>query len=137
MTMASTGDWLLEFLAEFASMSEPARDEAIDALAPERRAALLALAEARAATAEADLIEALDSGHGGLERLYEVTQPADLFAVINLAVKDQPKLLVEALFAAVVIHRGWAKGEPPAIEALREQWIWHVHEQISAAQEED
>ena len=137
MTMASTGDWLLEFLAEFASMSEPARDKAIDALAPERRAALLTLAEARAATAETDMIEALDSGHGGLERLYEVTRPADLFAVINLAVKDQPKLLVEALFAAVVIHRGWAKGEPPAIEALREQWIWHVHEQISAAQEED
>jgi hypothetical protein len=40
-------DWLLRFLAEFASMSEQARDEAIDALAPERREALLALAEAR------------------------------------------------------------------------------------------
>jgi hypothetical protein len=135
--VSDTGDWLLEFLSKFASMSEQARDEAIDALPPERRVALLALAEARAATAEADLVQALDSGHGGLERLYEVTQPADLFAVLNLAVKEQPKLLVEALFAAVVIHRGWAKGEPPAIEALREQWIWHVHEQISAAQEGD
>jgi hypothetical protein len=133
--VTDTGDWLLEFLSKFASMSERARDEAIDALPPARRAALLALADARAATAEADLVQALDSGHGGLERLYEVTQPADLFAVLNLAVKEQPKLLVEALFAAVVIHRGWAKGEPPAIEALREQWIWHVHEQISALQE--
>ncbi len=129
-------DWLLRFLSEFASMSEQARDAAIDALAPDRRAALLALAEARARTAEADLIGALDAGHGGLERLYEVTDPTDLFAVVNLAARDHPNLLVEAIFAAVVIHRGWAKGEPPAIEALREQWIWHVHEQISAAQDE-
>ncbi|HYB24363.1 MAG TPA: hypothetical protein VED41_11225 [Solirubrobacteraceae bacterium] len=128
-------DWLLRFLSEFASMSEEARDAAIDALPPERRGALLALAEARSATAETDLISALDAGHGGLERLYQVTEPADLYAVISLAARDQPNLLVEALFAAVVIHRGWAKGEPPAIEAMREQWIWHVHEQISAAQE--
>ncbi len=135
--MNADEDWLLRFLSEFAAMSEQARDDAIDALPPERKEALLALAEARAATAEADLVGALDAGHGGLERLYEVTQPADLFAVINLAAKDRPNLLVEALFAAVVIHRGWAKGEPAAIVALREQWIWHVHEQISALQEQD
>jgi len=128
-------DWLLRFLSEFASMSEQARDAAIDALAPERREALLALAEARAETAEADLIAALDSGHGGLEQLYTVTKPRDLFAVIDLAAKDHPRLVVDALFAAVVIHRGWAEGEPPAIDALREQWIWHVHEQISATRE--
>jgi hypothetical protein len=133
--MSAGEDWLLRFLSEFASMSEQARDAAIDALPPERRDALVALAEARSATAEADLIGALDAGHGGLERLYEVIEPAELFAVINLAVKDRPRLVIEALFAAVVIHRGWAKGEPPAIESLREQWIWHVHEQISAAQE--
>jgi hypothetical protein len=36
----------------------------------------------------------------------------------------------------VIIHRGWAKGEPASIVALREQWIWHVHEQISALQEQ-
>jgi hypothetical protein len=133
--MSAGEDWLLRFLAEFASMSEQARDVAIDALAPERRAALLALAEAREAAAATDLVAALDAGHGGLERLYQVTEPADLFAAIDLAARDQPKLLIEALFAAVVIHRGWAKGEPEAIVALREQWIWHVHEQISAAQE--
>jgi hypothetical protein len=133
--MNADEDWLLRFLSEFAAMSEQARDAAIDALPPERRDALLALAEARAATAEADLVGALDAGHGGLERLYEVTQPADLFAVISLAARDRPNLLVEALFAAVVIHRGWAKGEPASIVALREQWIWHVHEQISALQE--
>jgi hypothetical protein len=129
-------DWLLRFLTEFASMSEQARDAAIDALPPERKDALLALAEARAATAEADLLGALDAGHGGLERLYEVTHPSDLFAVINLAARDRPSLVVEALFAAVVIHRGWAKGEPASIVTLREQWIWHVHEQITAMQEE-
>jgi hypothetical protein len=135
--MDAGDDWLLRFLSEFASMSEHARDAAIDALPPDRREALLALAEARATTAEADLIGALDSGHGGLERLYEVTGPADLFAVINLAARDHPNLLIEALFAAVIIHRGWAKGEPPEIEALREQWIWHVHEQISAHEPEE
>ncbi len=134
--MSADEDWLLRFLSEFASMSEQARDAAIDALPPERRDALLALAEARAATAEADLVGALDAGHGGLERLYEVAQPADLFAVISLAARDRPNLLIEALFAAVVIHRGWAKGEPASIVALREQWIWHVHEQISALQEQ-
>jgi predicted GNAT family N-acyltransferase len=128
-------DWLLRFLAEFASMSEEARDDAIDALAPERRDALLALADARSAAAGADLIGALDAGHGGLERLYELSEPADLFAVINLAAKDHPKLLIDALFAAVVVHRGWAKGEPRSIEALREQWIWHVHEQITATRD--
>jgi hypothetical protein len=135
--MDARQDWLLKFLSEFASMSEQARDAAVDALAPERRRALLALAEARAVTAKADLIGVLDSGHVGLERLYEVTEPADLFALISVAARDHPHLLVEALFAAVVIHRRWAKGEPPAIEDLRERWIWHVHEQISASTEGD
>ena len=133
--MSASEDWLLRFLSEFASMSEAERDAAIDALPPEGREALLALAEARAATAEADLLEVLDAGHAGLERLYEVTDPGDLFAVINLALKDSPKILVEALFAAVVAHRGWAQGEPEAIVELRERWIWHVHEQISAERE--
>jgi len=135
--MDANDDWLLQFLSEFASMSEAERDAAIDALLPEGREALLALAEARTATAEADLLEVLDAGHAGLERLYDVTDPADLFAVINLAVRDHPNLVVEALFAAVVAHRGWARGEPEAIVALRERWIWHVHEQISTARERD
>jgi len=135
--MDATDDWLLQFLSEFASMSEAERDAAIDALLPEGREALLALAEARAATAEADLLEVLDAGHAGLERLYDVTDPADLFAVINLAVRDHPNIVVEALFAAVVAHRGWARGEQEAIVALRERWIWHVHEQISAERERD
>jgi hypothetical protein len=130
-------DWLLRFLREFASMSEEQRDAAIDALPQEGRDALLALAEARDETAESNLIEVLDAGHGGLDRLYEATQPADLFAVISLAVRERPNIVVEALFAAVVLHRGWDASEPAAIMALREQWHWHVHEQITAAQERE
>jgi hypothetical protein len=126
-------DWLLRFLYEFASMSDQDRDAAIDALAPEHRDALLALAEARAATAEADLIEILDAGHVGLDKLYKLREPSDLFAVINLAVKEHPNIVVEALFAAVVLHRNWDEHEPAAIEALREGWHWRVHEQVDAA----
>jgi hypothetical protein len=126
-------DWLLRFLYEFASMAEEQRDAAIDALSPEDRHALLALAEARAATAEADLIEILDAGQGGLDKLYELTHPTDLFAVINLAVREHPNIVVEALFAAVVLHRGWDQEVPASIVALREGWHWHVHEQIKDA----
>jgi hypothetical protein len=134
--VAAEGDWLLRFLAEFASMSDAERDAAIETLSPEDREALLALSEARASASNADLIEVLDAGHAGLDRLYEVTQPADLFAVINLAAKGHPRLVVEALFAAVVAHRGWAEGEPAQIVALREQWIWHVYERIAEAHEQ-
>jgi hypothetical protein len=130
-------DWPLTFLRAFASMSSEERDAAIDALPPEGRHALLLLADARAASAEADLMEVLDSGHGGLDRLYEVTEPADLLAVINIAVGERPQLVVDALFAAVVAHRGWAKTEPAAIVALREEWIWHVYERVDAAQGND
>jgi hypothetical protein len=133
--MHADQDWLVKFLSEFATMSEEERDAAIDALSPEGRDALVALAEARSASAEADLIEILDAGHGGLDTLYEVNQPADLFAAINLAVRERPEIVVAALFAAVVVHRSWAKGEPAAVVALREEWIWHVHEQVRAAQE--
>jgi hypothetical protein len=126
-------DWLLRFLCSFASMSEAQRDAAIDALSPEDRGALMALAEARAATAEADLIEILDAGHVGLDKLYELREPSDLFAVINLAVKEHPNIVVEALFAAVVLHRNWDEHDPAAIEALREGWHWRVHEQVDAA----
>jgi hypothetical protein len=127
---AEQEDWLLRFLYEFASMSEAERDAAIDALAPEDRAALVALAEARSTTAEADLIRILDAGQAGLDKLYELTQPADLFAVINLAVREHPNIVVEALFAAVVLHRGWDEQEPPSIVALREGWHWYVHDQM-------
>ncbi|HLM86651.1 MAG TPA: hypothetical protein VK272_10740 [Solirubrobacteraceae bacterium] len=130
-------DWLPRFLYEFASMSEHERDAAIDALSPTDRHSLLALAEARTATAEADLIEILDAGQAGLDKLYELTQPADLFAVINLAVREHPNIVGEALFAAVVLHRGWDEEKPAAIVALREGWYWHVHERIAAAERED
>jgi hypothetical protein len=123
-------DWLVKFLQGFASMSEEERDAAIDALPPESRDAIVALAEQRATTAATDLVEVLDAGQAGLDKLYEVLEPADLFTVINLAVREQPNIVVEALFAAVVLHRGWDKGEPAAIVALREQWHWHVYEQI-------
>jgi hypothetical protein len=130
-------DWLGSFLREFASMSEEERDAAIDTLPPGARDALLALAEAREATAEADLIEVLDAGHGGLHKLYQVAQPDDLFAVINLAIREHPNLVVAALFAAVVVHRGWDEREPAAIVALREQWDWRVHEQTTAARKRE
>jgi hypothetical protein len=128
-------DWLPGFLSEFSSMSEAERDAAIEALPPQGRGALVALAEQRAATACADLIAVLDAGQGGLDKLYEVVEPADLFTVINLAVREQPSLVVEALFAAVVLHRNWHQEEPAAIVALRERWHWHVHEQVVAARE--
>src|SRR5271156_1139619 len=133
---ADPEDWLLRFLNEFASMSEEERDAAIDALSPAGRDALVALAEVRAATAEADLIRVLDAGQGGLDKLYELKRPADLFAVITLAVGEHPNIVIEALFAAVVLHRGWDEQEPPAIVALREGWHWHVHEKLGAAERE-
>lgn len=124
-------DWLLGFLQEFASMSEEQRDAAIEQLSPADRESLLALAQTRAETAAVDLVDVLDAGQGGLEKLREVGQPADLFAVINLAAKEHPQILVEALFAAVVLHRGWSQREPAAIVALREAWHWRVHEQLA------
>lgn len=127
---ADPEDWLLGFLEEFSSLPDAERDAAIDALSPEARGALVALAEARAATAGTDMLEALDSGQGGLDRLNEVVDPVDLLAVINLAVREQPNLVVEALFAAVVLHRRWDQQEPSAMLALRERWHWHVYEQI-------
>jgi hypothetical protein len=130
---ADDGDWLLRFLHEFASMSEQERDAAIDTLSPEERGALVALADARMESAGADFVNVLDAGQGGLEKLYELTQPADLFAVINLAIRQHPNILVEALFAAVVLHRPWNRGEPAAILTLREQWHWHLHEQLGPA----
>jgi hypothetical protein len=130
-------DFVVGFLARFASMSEQERDAAVDALSPPEREALIALADARRATAEADLIAALGSGHGGLDRLRAVTEPGELLTVINLVVRERPELVVEALFAAVVLYRGWDPAEPAAIAALRERWQWHIHEQIVAAQERD
>ena len=132
---AETEDWLLGFLEEFASMPEAERDAAIAALAPEARAALVALAEARAATAGTDLLEALDAGQGGLDRLHDVPDPVELLAAINLAVRERPNLVVEALFAAVVLHRRWDQQEPTPMLALRERWHWHVYEQLPAGEE--
>jgi hypothetical protein len=126
-------DWLLRFLHEFASMSERERDAAIDTLSPEERGALVALADARTASAGADLVEVLDAGQSGLDKLYELIQPADLYAVINLAVRQHPNIVVEALFAAVVLHRAWNREDPAEMIALREQWHWHLHERLGQA----
>ena len=135
--MAANEDRLLVFLHEFASMSESERDAAVEGLAQEDRDALIALEAARAATAKANLIEVLDSGHGGLDKLREVSDPTELFTVINLAARERPDLFIEALFAAVVLYRGWDAAEPAAIVALREEWHWNVHQQIRAAREDD
>jgi hypothetical protein len=135
--MAAKEDRLLGFLHEFASMSERERDAAVEGLSQADRDALIALEAARVATAEADLVEVLDSGHGGLDKLREVSDPTELLTVINLAARERPDLFVEALFAAVVLYRGWDAAEPAAIVALREQWHWNVHQQIRATREDD
>ncbi len=128
-------DPVLRFLSRFASMSEQQRDEAIDALRPEDREALIALAEAREAAAASDLIGVLDAGQGGLDRLRQAVDPTELYAAINLAARKSPHLVIEALFAAVVLYRGWDAEERSSFRALREQWHWHVHEQIAGARE--
>jgi hypothetical protein len=130
-------DWLVEFLRDFASLSEEERDAAIDALPPADRDAILALAEAREVTPEAGLVQVLDAGQVGLEKLYELREPGDLYTLLNLAVRQHPNIVVEALFAAVILHRGWDQEEPSEILALREQWHWHVHEQFSARERGD
>jgi hypothetical protein len=135
--MVTDEDWALRFLERFAAMSESDRDAAIDALSPEDRDALLALADARTRTADADPLEVLDAGQAGLERLYEVTQPADLLAMIELAAAERPALVVEVLFAAVVLHRGSDEGEPRAVVELREQWHRHVHALVDDARRRD
>jgi hypothetical protein len=126
---AGEEDVVLGFLARFASMSEAERDAAIDALTPEERDALIALAQARAAAAEDDLVRVLSAGSDGLDRLREVREPSDLLTVINLAVRERPELVVEALFAALVIYRGWDSAEPEPIAELRERWHMHLHRQ--------
>jgi hypothetical protein len=128
-------DWLLQFLSDFATMTESEQDAALDGLSATDRGALLALSEQRTATAGADLVEVLDAGQAGIEKLYEVLDPEELHTVIGLAAREHPQLLVEALFAAVVLHRNWQGQEPPAIASLRERWHWHVHERVVAARE--
>jgi len=130
-------DWLVGFLRDFASRSEQERDAAIDALPPADREAILALAEAREATSETGLVQVLDAGQAGLEKLYELREPGDLYTLINLAVRQNPNIVVEALFAAVVLHRGWDQEEPSPILELREQWHWHMHEQFAAREREN
>ena len=126
---AGEEDVVLGFLARFASMSEEERDAAVDALTQEERDALIALAQSRAVAAEEDLVRVLSSGNDGLERLREVREPSDLLTVINLAVRERPELVVEALFAALVIYRGWDSAEPEAVAELRERWHMHIHQQ--------
>ena len=133
--MGADEDKLLGFLREFAVMSERERDAALEALAEDDRNALIALEAARAATADADLMEVLDSGHGGLDKLREVTDPTELLTVINLAARERPDLFADALFAAIVLYRGWGASQPTEIVRLRERWHWHVHQQVQSAHE--
>ena len=129
-------DWLVGFLRDFASFSEEERDAAIDALRPADRDAILALAEVREVTPEGGLVQVLDAGQVGLEKLYELREPGDLYTLISLAVRQNPNIVVEALFAAVILHRGWDQEEPSEALALREQWHWHVHEQFAVRERE-
>src|ERR1700683_5467144 len=133
----ATEDWLVGFLRDFASLSEGGGDGAIGARPPADRDAILALAEAREVTPEAGLLQVLDAGQVGLEKLYELREPGDLYTLINLAVRQNPNIVVEALFAAVVLHRGWDQEEPSPILELREQWHWHMHEQFAAREHEN
>jgi hypothetical protein len=121
-------DVVLAFLARFATMSEAERDAALDALSPLDREALIALEQARTSTAGADILGVLGTGWMGLEKLREVEQPIDLLAVIDLAAREHPELVVEALFAAVVLDRGDENGEISPMAALREQWRAQVRE---------
>jgi hypothetical protein len=135
--MATDEDRLLVFLRDFARMSEQERDAAIEALPETDRGALADFAAARAATVGVDLMEVLDAGHGGLDKLREVPDPAQLLTVINLAARERPDLLAEALFAAIILYRGWGASQPAEIVRLREQWHWHVHQQIQREPEQD
>jgi len=135
--VSASEDNLLRFLHEFAAMSEQERDLAVGVLSQEDRDALIALESARSATVEADLMEVLDSGHAGLDKLREVTDPVELLTVINLAARERPDLFAEALFAALVLYRGWDSAQTPSIASLREQWHWHVHEQIQSTDDND
>ena len=134
--MAADEDRLLAFLREFAGLSEQERDAAVDALSETDRSALVDFAAARAATVGADLMAVLDAGHAGLDKLREVADPEQLLTVINLAAREHPELLAEALFAAIILYRGWGASQPPEIVRLREQWHWHVHEQVDSEAEE-
>ena len=134
---AAEEDRLLTFLRAFAEMSERERDAAVEALPESDRSALIALEAARAATAGVDLMEVLDSGHAGLDRLRQVTDPAELLTAINLAARERPDLFAETLFAAVVLYRGWGASQPVEIVRLREEWHWHVHQQIEGEPEGD
>jgi hypothetical protein len=135
--MESDEDRLLGFLREFAAMSEQERDAAVEALPENDRNALIALDAARAATADVDLVGVLDSGHGGLDKLREVTDPAELLTVINLAARERPDLFAEALFAAIVLYRGWGASQPTEIVRLREQWHWHVHQELQTTHDDE
>jgi hypothetical protein len=135
--MGAHEDELLAFLREFAAMSQQERDAAVEALPENDRNALIALEAARAATADVDLMEVLDGGHGGLDKLREVTDPAELLMVINLAARERPDLFAEALFAAIVLYRGWGASQPTEIVRLREQWHWHVHQQVKTTHEDE
>ena len=135
--MGADEDRLLGFLREFASMTEHERDAAVQALPENDRNALIALEAARAATADVDLMEVLDAGHGGLDKLRTLTDPAELLTVINLAARERPDLFAEALFAAIVLYRGWGASQPAEIVRLREQWHWHVHQQIQRTHDDE
>jgi hypothetical protein len=126
--MAAGGDdVVLRFLARFATMSEQERDEALDALSPADRDALIALEEARRSTTGVDLLGVLSAGREGLEELSRTADPEDLLAVIELAAREQPELVVQALFAAVVFrHRG--DEQAAAVGVLLEQWQRQVGE---------
>jgi len=133
--MAANEEELLWLIHQLPSMSDAERAAMTESLAPNDRAALESVEAARAATADADLIDVLDSGQAGLDRLREMSAPAELLSVINLAARERPNLFAEALFAAVVLYRGWDAAEAPAITELRERWHWHVHERMRAARE--
>jgi|GEM_PF-1714611 len=124
-------DVVLEFLARYVAMSERERDQALEELSPVDREALIALSKARTETAEADLLRTLTSGHEGLQKLCQVVEPDDLLTAISLAAHENPALVVEALFAAVVLNRGADEPDPVPIAVLREQWRRQVAGLIS------
>jgi len=41
------------------------------------------------------------------------------------------------LFAAIVLYRGWGASQPTEIVRLREQWHWHLHQQVKATHDDE
>ena len=145
----SIADRMTRLLDELESLPASERVAALDTLTPEERDVLATLAGQRAAfygdrakanadmaethrwVAGVDLLEVLDAGQDGIGELHKATQPTGLLELIDRVAKDDPRAVVAALFAAVVLSdEGGSNEKSPTILDLRKQWGRHVRKQI-------